>query len=45
MNLHCYGNLESYFTQFSLVSWGVVKLSPLGTTATNQPIVPAPDDR
>jgi hypothetical protein len=30
---------------FYLVSWGVVRLSPLGTAATNWPIVPAPDDR
>jgi hypothetical protein len=30
---------------FLLVSWGGVRLSPLGTSATNWPIVPAPDDR
>jgi hypothetical protein len=29
----------------SLVSWGGVRLSPLGTSATNWPIVPAQDDR
>jgi hypothetical protein len=28
-----------------LVSWGGVRLSPLGTSATNWRIVPAPDDR
>jgi hypothetical protein len=28
-----------------LVSWGGVRLSPLGTAATNFPLVPAPDDR
>jgi hypothetical protein len=28
-----------------IVSWGGVRLSPLGTSATNWPIVPAPDDR
>jgi hypothetical protein len=28
-----------------LVSWGGVRLSPLGTSATILPIVPAPDDR
>jgi hypothetical protein len=28
-----------------LVSWGGVRLSPLGTSAINWPIVPAPDDR
>jgi hypothetical protein len=27
-----------------LVSWVGVRLSPLGTSATNWPIVPAPDD-
>jgi hypothetical protein len=30
---------------FFLVSWGGVTLTPLGTSATNWPIVPAPDDR
>jgi hypothetical protein len=30
---------------FFLVSWGRVRLGPLGTSATNWPIVPAPDDR
>jgi hypothetical protein len=29
---------------FLLVSWGGVRLSPLGTSATNWPIVPATDD-
>jgi hypothetical protein len=28
-----------------LISWGGVRLSPLGTSATNWPIVPAPDER
>jgi hypothetical protein len=28
-----------------LVSWGGVRLSPFGTSATNWPTVPAPDDR
>jgi hypothetical protein len=28
-----------------LVSWSGVRLSPLGTSATNWPFVPAPDDR
>jgi hypothetical protein len=28
-----------------LVSWGGVRLSPLGMSATNCPIVPSPDDR
>jgi hypothetical protein len=27
------------------IPWGGVRLSPLGTSATNCPIVPAPDDR
>jgi hypothetical protein len=30
---------------FFLVSWGGVRLSPLGTSATNWPIVPVLDDR
>jgi hypothetical protein len=30
---------------FSLVSWGGVRLSPLGTSANIWPIAPAPDDR
>jgi hypothetical protein len=30
---------------FFLVSWSGVRLSPLGTSATNWPTVPAPDDR
>jgi hypothetical protein len=29
---------------FSLVSWGRVRLSPLGTSATIWPIVPAPNN-
>jgi hypothetical protein len=27
-----------------LVSWGGVRLSPFGTSPTNWPVVPAPDD-
>jgi hypothetical protein len=34
-------NLQTLF--FCLVSWGGVRLSPLSTSATNWPIVPAPD--
>jgi hypothetical protein len=30
---------------YFLVSWGGVRLSPLGTATTNWPIVPAPHDR
>jgi hypothetical protein len=30
---------------FFLVSWGEMRLGPLGTSATNWSIVPAPDDR
>jgi hypothetical protein len=30
---------------FFLISWGGVRLSPLGTSATVWPIVPDPDDR
>jgi hypothetical protein len=37
---------EGKFSYFPfLVSWGVVRLSPLGTSATNWPIIPATDDR
>jgi hypothetical protein len=36
---------KDWSTVSSLVSWGGVRLSPLGTSATNWPIVPAPDDR
>jgi hypothetical protein len=28
-----------------LISWGGVRLSPLGMSATMWPIIPAPDDR
>jgi hypothetical protein len=28
-----------------IISWGEVRLSPLGTPATNWPILPAPDVR
>jgi hypothetical protein len=34
-----------YAQWFSLVSWGGVRLSPLGTLATNWTTVPAPGDR
>jgi hypothetical protein len=34
----------SFFLVF-LLSWGGVSLSPLGASATNWPIAPAPDDR
>jgi hypothetical protein len=30
---------------YFLISWGGMRLSPLGTSATVRPIVPAPDDR
>jgi hypothetical protein len=30
---------------FLLISWGGVRLSPLGMSATSWPIVPVPDDR
>jgi hypothetical protein len=33
------------YDRLVLVSWGGVRLSPLGTSATNWPIVPAPDGR
>jgi hypothetical protein len=34
----------STFSLVILVSWGGVRLSPLGTSATNWTIMPAPDD-
>jgi hypothetical protein len=37
--------VQCEFHTVSLVTWGKVRLSPLGTLATNWPIVPAPDDR
>jgi hypothetical protein len=30
---------------FCLVSWGGVRLSPLGMSITNCPVAPAPDDK
>jgi hypothetical protein len=36
---------DSVLSLFFLISWGGVRRSPLGTSATNWPIVPAPDDR
>jgi hypothetical protein len=41
--LHVWSVVLSLF--FSLVSWGGVRLSPLGTSATLWPIVPALGDR
>jgi hypothetical protein len=38
------GILSTKLAFFFLVSWCGVRLSPLGTSATNWPIVPAPDD-
>jgi hypothetical protein len=35
---------QTSFVNFVLVSWGREKLSPLGTSATNWPILPAPND-
>jgi hypothetical protein len=35
--------LGKFYVVF-LVPWGRVKLSPLGTSATNWPIILAPDD-
>jgi hypothetical protein len=36
--------LGTVWVQFFLFSWGGVRLSPLGTSATKWPTVPAPDD-
>jgi hypothetical protein len=41
----CNTDTEGVVKYLFLVSWGGVRLSPLGTSATNWPIVPAPDDR
>jgi hypothetical protein len=38
-------NPNSWLFAFLLVSLGGVRLSLLGTSATNWPIAPAPDDR
>jgi L-lactate permease len=34
-----------YFLFYFIVSLGVLRLSPLGTWATNWPTLPAPDDK
>jgi hypothetical protein len=39
------GYLVFWLVFLFLVSWGGVRLSPLGTSATNWPIAPDPDDR
>jgi hypothetical protein len=39
------GFMGSLVSFFFLVSCGELRLSPFGTSATNWPIVPAPDDR
>jgi hypothetical protein len=38
-------NLEHSNFFLNLVSWGGLRLSSLGTPATNWPTVPVPDDR
>jgi hypothetical protein len=38
-------NIADKETQVWLVSWGGVRLSQLGTSASNWRIVPAPDER
>jgi hypothetical protein len=43
-HVYCSWLRNCAFSQF-LVSWGWVRLSPLGTSATNWRIVAAPDDR
>jgi hypothetical protein len=40
-----WGQYWSCLSLFFLVSCGGVRLNPLGTSASNWPIVPAPDDR
>jgi hypothetical protein len=39
------GSFNYRWAVFFLVSWGGVRLSPLGTSVTNWPIVSASDDR
>jgi hypothetical protein len=41
----CLTSVSEFRVFFFLLSWGGVRLGPLGTPATNWPIVPAPDDR
>jgi hypothetical protein len=36
---------EVGYLGYHVVSWGRVRLSPLGTSATTWPIAPAPDDK
>jgi hypothetical protein len=43
LSVSCNGRIAPGIV-FFLVSWDAVRLSPLGTSATNWPIVPAPDD-
>jgi hypothetical protein len=38
------GSIHGRVTDFYTVSWGGVRLSPLGTSATDWSIVPGPDD-
>jgi hypothetical protein len=51
LRLHCssasllHGLFRDIVTIYFLVSWGGVRLSPLGMSATNWPIVPVPVDR
>jgi hypothetical protein len=40
-NLWFQGKTDFFF----LVSWGGVRMSPIGTSATNWAMVPAPDER
>jgi hypothetical protein len=37
--------VSAIFIALFLISWSGVRLSPLGTSTTNWPIVPTPDDR
>jgi hypothetical protein len=46
--VHTYKTLRCHIRKdcgFSLVSWDEVRLSTLGTSVTNWPVVPAPNDR
>jgi hypothetical protein len=43
--VHLRGHTYCIFVVVDVVSLGGVRLSPLGTSATNWPTVSAPDDR
>jgi hypothetical protein len=42
---HPHHTSKSHRETLFYVFWGAVRLSPFGTSATNWPVVPVPDDR